>query len=40
MRALIAVTCVVLCCAAGLYIAERLYKAFGPASITQPMRLT
>jgi len=38
MRALIAITCVVLCFAAGLYIAERLYKAFPPT--TTPMRLT
>lgn len=40
MKALIAITCVLLCAAAGLYIAERLYKAFCPTSLTQPMRLS
>lgn len=39
MKVLIAITCVLICAQSGLYIAERLYRAFGPA-ITQPMRLT
>jgi len=40
MKALIAITCVLVCLCAGTWLAERLYRAFNPVSITQPMRLT
>jgi len=40
MRALIAITCVLVCLATGTWLAERLYKSFGPNQPTNQVRLT